>query len=243
MSNSGPDGLAHPADILQVFRIAVGMADLHLDRRVAFRLEAQRLLHHRVGFEPPPDAGAVSGRLGAVMAPEPVQRHPRGLSHNVPERHVDGRQRQHRRPAAPVRQRSGPELAPDRLDLARVAPDQVGNHGLHQALLHRAEALAQIKLVAEPDMARARLDLDRQHIALPRIAALEGRLLPPGQHQQVNPDILYAHRSGLPLASYRHPRHSRTIRRASPSRRVKPSLSKNSSNSMVTLRPIPERSL
>ena len=169
----GAEVLAHRAHALDVLGELLA-PDLHLDGAKALAEVAVGLAQKRVEGQIEVDAAGVARDAGVEAAEEVPQRQPGAAALQVPERHVEGREREHRRSAAAAVVERPPGLEPQALDVvgflaghdldelapqhrvdgAAVAPDRVGV----------ADALGAVG-VADPH----RVELEGAHLAMGRI--------------------------------------------------------------------------
>ena len=99
------------------------------------------------------------------------------------------------RAAASIRQGGHPQITPDGFDLGGVAAQDARDHQFLQARLGRAEAFAQVQLIAHADDAGFRFDFHDQNIAVPGIPRLQGGLFDERDSQQRNLDAFDDHGS------------------------------------------------
>ena len=105
-----------------------GPADLHLDGAKAAREIGIGLPQQRIQRELQVDAAGVAGHLRIVAAQQAPQGRAGALRLQVPERHVDGGDRQHGRTAAAAIVQRPPQLLPQLLDPVGVLAGQDLGH-------------------------------------------------------------------------------------------------------------------
>jgi hypothetical protein len=99
----------------------LGPADLHLDGAKAFGEIAVGLLQQRLDREIEVDAAGIAGHARIEPAEQSIQRQFRAPRLQIPQRDVECRKRQHRRPAAAAVMQRPPDLMPDRLGVIGLA--------------------------------------------------------------------------------------------------------------------------